>query len=92
MSYLSLSTFHHYTLTSQTVKELKLSRRFLDTRTNKSMPTEILLITTNFTFNQQHYIQILGAAMGTKMVATLSSKTKKSTRFCMRILFSNGRL
>ena len=49
-------------------------RRFLDTRTDKHIPTEtlrdllrIILTMNNFTFNQQNYLQIHGTAMGTKM-------------------------
>ena len=49
-------------------------RHFLDTRPNKHIPTETLcdllrmiLTMNNFTFNQQHYLQIHGTAMGTKM-------------------------
>ena len=49
-------------------------RHFLDTRPNKHIPTEticdllrLILPMNNFTFNQQHYLQIHGTAMGTKM-------------------------
>ena len=47
-------------------------RRLLDTRTDKHIPTEtpcdllhIILTMNNFTFNQHHYLQIHGTAMGT---------------------------
>ncbi len=47
-------------------------RRFLDTRTDKQIPTEtlcdllrIIITMNNFIFNQHHYLQIHGTAMGT---------------------------
>ena len=55
-------------------------RRFLDTRTDKHIPTEtlcdllrIILTMNNFTFNQQNYLQIHGTAMGTKMAPSFAN-------------------
>ena len=55
-------------------------RRFLDTRTDKHIPTEtlcdllrIILTMNNFTFNQHHYLQIHGTAMGTKMAPSFAN-------------------
>ncbi|CAH3162746.1 unnamed protein product [Porites lobata] len=55
-------------------------RHFLDTRPNKHIPTETLcdllrmiLTMNNFTFNQQHYLQIHGTAMGTKMAPSFAN-------------------
>ena len=50
------------------------------TRTHKHNPTETLcdllrmiLATNNFTFNQQHYLQIHGTTMGTKMAPSFAN-------------------
>ena len=55
-------------------------RHFLVTRPNKHIPTETLcdllrmiLTMNNFTFNQQHYLQIHGTAMGTKMAPSFAN-------------------
>ena len=55
-------------------------RRFLDTRTDKHIPTEtlcdllrIILTMNNFTFNQHHYLQIHGTAMGSKMAPSFAN-------------------
>ena len=55
-------------------------RYFLDTRPNKHIPTETLcdllrmiLTMNNFIFNQQHYLQIQGTAMGTKMAPSFAN-------------------
>ena len=55
-------------------------RRFLGTRTDKHIPTEtlcdhlrIILTMNNFTFNQHHYLQIHGTAMGTKMAPSFAN-------------------
>ena len=55
-------------------------RHFLDTRPNKHIPTETLcdllrmiLTMNNFTFNPQHYLQIHGNAMGTKMAPSFAN-------------------
>ena len=52
----------------------------LDTRTDKHIPTEticdplrIILTMNNFTFNQHHYLQINGTAMGTKMAPSFAN-------------------
>ena len=53
---------------------------FLDTRSNKHIPTETLcdllrmiLTMNNFTFNHQHYLQIHGTAMGTNMASSIAN-------------------
>ena len=55
-------------------------RNPLDTRSNKHIPTETLcdllrmILTLNkFMFNQQHYLQIHGTAMGTKMAPSFAN-------------------
>ena len=55
-------------------------RNLLDTRSNKHIPTETLcdllrmiLALNKFTFNQQHYLQIHGTAMGTKMAPSFAN-------------------
>ena len=55
-------------------------RHFLDTHPNKHIPTETLcdllrmILTMNtLTFNQQHYLQIHGTAMGTKMAPSFAN-------------------
>ena len=55
-------------------------RHFLDTRTDKHVPTETLcdllrmiLTMNNFTFNQEHYLQVHGTAMGTKMAPSFAN-------------------
>ena len=49
-------------------------------RTDKHIPTEtlcdllrIILTMNNFTFNQHHYLQIHGTAMGTKMAPSFAN-------------------
>ena len=53
---------------------------FLDTRSNKHIPTETLcdllrmiLTMNNFTFNHQHYLQIHGTAMGINMASSIAN-------------------
>ena len=60
--------------------ELSAYRHFLDTRSNKHIPTETLcdllrmiLTMNNFTLSQQHYLQIHGTAMGTKMAPSFAN-------------------
>ena len=55
-------------------------RHFLDTRTDRHIPTETLcdllrmiLTMNNFTFNQEHYLQVHGTAMGTKMAPSFAN-------------------
>ena len=55
-------------------------RHFLGTRTDKHIPTETLcdllrmiLTMNNFTFNQEHYLQVHGTAMGTKMAPSFAN-------------------
>ena len=55
-------------------------QELLDTRTDKHIPTEtlcdllrIILTMNNFTFNQHHYLQIHGTAMGTKMAPSFAN-------------------
>ncbi|XP_078374399.1 uncharacterized protein LOC144657936 [Oculina patagonica] len=55
-------------------------RHFLDTRQNKSLPTEricdlirMILNMNNFSFNNQHYLQIHGTAMGTRMAPSYAN-------------------
>ena len=62
-------------------------RHFLDTRPNKHIPTETLcdllrmiLTMNNFTFNQQHYLQIHGTAVGTKMAPSFANLFLSSVR------------
>ena len=57
-----------------------MRRYFLDTRPNKHIPTEtlcdllrVILAMNNFIFNQQHYLQIQGTAMGTKMAPSFAN-------------------
>ena len=67
--------------------ELSACRHFLDTRSNKHIPTETLcdllrmiLTMNNFTLNQQHYLQIHCTAMGTKMAPSFAKGLVKKYR------------
>ena len=53
---------------------------FLNTRSHKSLPTEricdlirMILGMNNFSFNDQHFLQILGTAMGTRMAPSYAN-------------------
>ena len=66
--------------TSHIRQGIDACRNLLDTLSNKHIPTETLcdllrmILTLNkFTFNQQHYLQIHGTAMGTKMVPSFAN-------------------
>ena len=54
-------------------------RRFLDTRSDKHIPAEtlctfyIILTINNLIFNQHHYLQFHGTAMGTKMAPSFAN-------------------
>ena len=61
-------------------EEIDAFRLFRDTRTDKHIPTKtlcdllrIILTMNNFTFNQHHYLQIHGTAMGTKMAPSFAN-------------------
>ena len=63
-----------YILTFTQDEGLESSEIFLDQRQNQNIPTKFLLslinfvlTSNNFVFNDKHYIQIQGTAMGTKM-------------------------
>ena len=59
---------------------IEACRHFLNTRQNKSLPTEricdlirMILTMNNFTFNDQHFLQIHGTAMGTRMAPSYAN-------------------
>ena len=59
---------------------IEACRHFLNTRQNKSLPTEricdlirMILTMNNFTFNDQHFLQIRGTAMGTRMAPSYAN-------------------
>ena len=75
-------------------------RKFLDQRTDKSVPTEsicdlmrMILTMNNFVFNGEHFVQQHGTAMGTRMAPAFANlfmgilKTKHSEAFKTNLCF-----
>ena len=59
---------------------IEACRHFLNTRQNKSLPTEsicdlirMILTMNNFSFNNEHYLQVHGTAMGTRMAPSYAN-------------------
>ena len=83
---------------------IEACRHFLNTRSHKSLPTEricdlirMILGMNNFSFNDQHFLQIHGTAMGTRMAPSyanlfMGKLEKEALKMPLSNLMSGGDL